>query len=377
MNIQKILVTGEKFSINRRRFLFDALSEHFEDLQILSRPQEWYETTVPRMLIKGLYAVFLQSAKNANAAFQKNAKAFISKSKRAEQQIRKLDYKPDIIFHLFSTYSPLWHTFDIPYVTYLDYTLALAKQHWPAWSASASEKAYEDYLECEGLLYQKAKHIFCMSSLVKESLIRDYGKNSEEITVVGASSIFGSVDEGEKKFGTARILFNGSDFERKGGDLVLEAFQKVRQSIPHAKLAIIGKQLNVDIEGVENLGQVKGSALKNLFRETDLAIAPARCEPLGIFLLDAMTHGVPCLVSANDANGIAEFIDNGVDGIVIDRPTPDRLATSIIEALNNPSLLTSMSHAARYKMKTKLSWTTIANTMAKTISNLNKSRIYC
>jgi hypothetical protein len=60
-------------------------------------------------------------------------------------------------------------------------------------------------------------------------------------------------------------LFNGSDFDRKGGDLVLAAFQKVQQVLPKAKLIVIGKRLSIQPDGIINPGKISSSAMRDLF----------------------------------------------------------------------------------------------------------------
>ncbi|MBD2776042.1 glycosyltransferase family 4 protein [Iningainema sp. BLCCT55] len=367
MIYKKILVTGEALFLERHQFLFQAMSTHINNLQFLPRSNEWYETQIPRITLKSILTLLTGSLRKANALFQKNKLAFILKSKRAEYEIHKMKSKPDLVFHLFGTYSPFWDKFDIPYVMYLDYTVALAERNWSEWANFINHQQRQSWLDCENLVYQRAKHIFCMSNIVKQSLIQDYELDSQKITVVGSSGDFIENYNGEKTLGTKRILFNGSDFKRKGGDLVLNAFQKVKQVIPEAKLVIIGKRISVNEDGVENPGHISRSDIHNLFLTTDLVVAPAFCDPFPTFLLEAMNYGIPCIVSAND--GMPEIIEHEVNGIVIEQLTADMLASHIINLLSNPLRLESMSQAARSKVKTKFNWNNIAQQIVKTLSN--------
>ena len=175
--------------------------------------------------------------------------------------------------------------------------------------------------------------------------------------------------QGEKEFGSKQILFNGSDFKRKGGDLVLTAFKKVKQEIPEAKLIIVGDNLSIKQDGVYNPGYISSSsAMKNLFIESDLVVAPALCEPLGIFLIEAMNYGVPCIVSEN--GGMSEIVDREVSGIVISQPTPELLASQIVELLSDTNLLKEMSENVRYKVKNLFNWNHIASEMSNAISEI-------
>jgi glycosyltransferase involved in cell wall biosynthesis len=85
--------------------------------------------------------------------------------------------------------------------------------------------------------------------------------------------------------------------------------------------------------------------------------------------MEAMNYGIPCIVSANDA--MPEIVDDRVNGIVIERLTPECLAHHIINLLNDTSVLTKMSKEARQKIKNRLNW----NDIAKNISQILLTKI--
>lgn len=368
MNAKKILVTGDRFMIDRHQILFQELSSHVEDIQYLNIEKFWDAKLIKqigKLVKKRLSFLPIKSA----SSLRKNANNFINTSRDLEKKITSLKSKPDLIFHLYGMYSPFWDEFDIPYVTYLDYTMALAKRNWSPWAPFSTEQEFASWIECERRGYQNTQHLFTMSSLAKHSLIEDYGINPEKITVVGTSGNFLEPYQGEKKFGSKQILFNGSDFERKGGDLVLAAFKKIKQEIPEAKLVIVGDNLSINQDGVYNRGYISSaSAMKNIFIETDVVLAPALCEPLGIFSIEAMNYGVPCIVSDN--GGISEIIDHQVSGIVISHPTPELLASHTIKLLSDSNNLKEMSENVRHKVKNLLNWNHIVNKMSRAISEI-------
>jgi glycogen synthase len=369
LTVKNILVTGEHVFIDRHKSLFLEMAKHLHEVEFLPRETEWFENKIIRKLIKSLYTIRMLSRSKANSLFEKNEKAFILKSQHAEHQINQLENTPDCVFHIFGTYSPFWKRSDIPYAVYLDYTMALAEKAWTPWATFSSRKEQEAWFKCETQLYEHSHHLFTMTDLVKKSLIEDYGIDEQKITTVGLASLFRESYEGVKTFGTQRIIFNGSDFERKGGDIVIKAFEIVKKKLPNSSLTVIGKQLKTSIEGIENPGAISSQTeLEELFLSADLAVAPARCEPTGVFIVDAMRCGVPCIVSANDWNGIPEFLEHGVDSIIINQLHPELLAENIISLLGNASSLESMSQAARNKVKTQLNWNAIANKIVQTLS---------
>lgn len=369
MEIKKVVVTGDALFLERYQPLFKAMSGYVDRLEYL--PQGNFNQTRRSQKIKNLLPKFL--LKPAEKYFRKNQQTFIKKSQDTQKKIRELEFTPDLVFHVFGLYCPFWDKFDIPYVMYLDYTMALAAKNWSAWAPFSNPKELDFWLDCERQAYARAHHIFPMSNVVKTSLIEDYGIEPRKITVVGASANFQEYYEGEKSFGSKQILFNGSDFERKGGDLLLAAFKKVKEALPDAKLVIIGKKMVIDEDGIENPGHVSSrSDMRDLFLKTDLVVAPAYCDPFPVFLLEAMNYGVPCIVSAKD--GMPEIVDNEVNGVVIPQPTPDVLAERIIALLSDNSMLISMSHKARDKMKKQMNWNNIANNILQVLTNLEESR---
>ncbi|BAZ17171.1 group 1 glycosyl transferase [Calothrix sp. NIES-4071] len=369
MKFQNILVTGEELFFERHKFLLTAMSQHIEKLQLLPRRLEWYESN-PRLrqLIKAMYTIRTGSLNKANSVFQKNKQAFTIKSQHLEEDIKNLGYTPDFIFHFFCTFRPFWNPSDIPYSMYLDYTMALAEQNWAPWSWFLNDKERQGWRECEKESYERAYHIFTMGNVVKNSLIKDYGITPEKITVIGSSGDFIETYTGDKQFGSQQILFNGSDFERKGGDLVIDAFRQVRKKIKNAKLILIGTSLSINEDGIENLGFISSrSEIHKLFLNSDLVVAPAYCDPFPTFVMEAMNYGTPCIVSAND--GMPDIVDNQVNGIVIQQQSADELANSIISLLNDPMRLKCMSQEARLKVKTKLNWNNIAVEITKALSS--------
>lgn len=278
---------------------------------------------------------------------QSTAKRFITRSRWTERRIRRLKDKPDFVLHVFGMYSPFWKQPNIPYGMYLDYTAALAQRNLPP------SQEFSDWRDCERLAYERAYHLFPMSQLVKSSLVNDYGISPKKITVVGSFANRHALYEREKKFGSQQILFNGSDFERKGGDLVLEAFKHIKKAIPEAKLVVIGKKLTIIENGVSNPGKIESlEEMRQLFLETDLVLAPGRADPFPSFVIEAMNYAFPCIVSGND--GMPEIVDHGINGLVVDPLISESIAEKAINLLCDIPKLTSMSHQARKKVRNQL-----------------------
>jgi glycosyltransferase involved in cell wall biosynthesis len=250
---------------------------------------------------------------------------------------------------------------------YLDYTMALARREWRDWAKFRNDHQYQSWLKAETRSYEQAAVLFTMGANAKRSLVADYGIPDHKVHAVGSAGNFTSPYEGEKKFGTKRILFYGSEFERKGGDIVLNAFRLVRQRVPNVELIIIGTSLLINEPGVCVLGYVKSrDAMAQLFLQSDLVTAPSRCDPFPAFVIEAMNYGVPCVVTRT--TGISEFITDGVDGVLVDRPEPDDVADAIITLLQSACLMERMSDNGRRLVRSRLNWGVVAAGIAAKLS---------
>lgn len=367
MKFEQLVVTGDPLFVNRHKFLFQALSSYFEQIEFIQTNNLYYQSKLYNFFRRLSYKINTLVAPNKAEKLWKNERGFITRSKITEQKIRQLAYVPDLVFQVFSMSNPFWDKFDIPYVTYLDYTMALAKRNWSLWAPFNNEREFAAWLNCERIAYAQAHHLFTMSELVKSSLVKDYNISPDKITVVGSSGNFPAPYDGEKTFGSKQLLFNGSEFERKGGDLVLAAFKQIKKAITEAKLVIIGKNLDIHEDGVTTPGYISSFwDMQNLFLETDLVVAPGRCDPFPTFIMEAMSYGIPCMVSARD--GMPEIVDNKVNGIVIEQPTPEIMAAQITNLLGDVSVLESMSLMARQKIKSQLNWNEIAKKITQVLS---------
>ncbi|PZV19585.1 MAG: hypothetical protein DCF20_00810 [Pseudanabaena sp.] len=366
MKIEKMLVTGDALFLRRYQPLFEEIASQCQHLNYLRGDQQ-FNSSFLNLMSKVFNKLIYIVSPSFNKRLHKNSKALIKKSKWIESKIREIENRPDFVLHVFGMYGPFWDVFDIPYGMYLDYTMTLAYKNYTPWAPFETPEEFSDWLNCERLLYERATHLFAMSRLVKSSLVDDYGISPEKITVVGSFANRHAVYEGEKKFGSKQILFNASQFERKGGDLVLEAFKQVKLVVPEAKLVVIGKKLNNTFDGITNPGRIASTEeMRQLFLKTDLVLAPGRCDPFPSFVIEAMNYGIPCIVSDND--GMPEIVDHGINGLVVDSLTPEAIAKSVIDLIEDIPTLVSMSQQARQKVKAELNRHSVATKIMQAIA---------
>lgn len=129
---------------------------------------------------------------------------------------------------------------------------------------------------------------------------------------------------------------------------------------------MIGRKLDVQQEGIENPGEINSlEAMRQLFLQTDLVVAPGRCDPFPCFVIEAMNYGIPCIVSPQD--GMPEIVDYGKSGIVVESLTANALAETMINLLTNPAALALFSQKARRKVATELNPQQVAQKMLEVL----------
>lgn len=85
----------------------------------------------------------------------------------------------------------------------------------------------------------------------------------------------------------------------------------------------------------------------------DILVHPTPTEPFGRAIVEAMAVGKA--VIAINAFGPAELISDGINGLLVDSPTPEALAQAAIRLIDDPQLRKSIGSAARMFVAERLS----------------------
>jgi D-inositol-3-phosphate glycosyltransferase len=178
------------------------------------------------------------------------------------------------------------------------------------------------------------------------------------------------------------ILQLGRIVPRKGIDNVIEAFAKLSQQIPNAKLLIVGgenaagnscekdeltelKKLAVTLNVSDRtifVGQKAREVLRYYYNAADVFVTTPWYEPFGITPLEAMACGTP--VIGSDVGGIKYSVQPGITGLLVPPKCADALADKILNLIQDENRCNLMSknaiaHAARH-----FTWERVASKMA-------------
>lgn len=230
----------------------------------------------------------------------------------------------------------------IPHFVYTDSTV-LANLYYPDISIKSILKS-KKWMKLEPQIYNNATLNFTFSSNQQKSLIEQYGINPAKIKCVyaGSNIKIGVKNLCDKKYYSKIILFVGVNWERKGGAVLLKAFQKVRKIHSDAKLYIVGCDKNLilknndqsDIENCIITGRISVEEVDKYFEQASLFCLPTCIEPFGIVFIEAMMHKLP--IVASNIGAIPDMVTQGVNGFLHGIDNVDGIASSISALLDDP-----------------------------------------
>lgn len=140
-----------------------------------------------------------------------------------------------------------------------------------------------------------------------------------------------------------RVAFLGRDDPRKGLDVLIEAWARVRDVMPDAQLTVMGTARESIIPGVEWLGRVDEETKRRGLQESAVYCAPnTGGESFGIVLVEAMAAG--CAVVASDLAAFAAVV--GEAGMLVPAGDADALAGTLISLLQSPDLTAELGARA-------------------------------
>jgi glycosyltransferase involved in cell wall biosynthesis len=162
------------------------------------------------------------------------------------------------------------------------------------------------------------------------------------------------------------FFFAGRMDEQKGIDVLLEAFRRL-PSGPRLRLAGTGPQEDeyrrlaseLGIDGaVRFLGPVPRARLATLLCESHVFVLPSRYENLPLGVLEAMACARP--VVAARVGGVAEMVEDGVEGLLVPPEDPHALALALRRLLEDAPLRRRMGEAGRARVLGRFTWDAVA-----------------
>ena len=206
---------------------------------------------------------------------------------------------------------------------------------------------------------READHVITVSNRTKLTIMEKYGISAEKISVVyNAVDVGESVSiEPEKRYPRRIVLFLGRLTLQKGPEYFLEAASKVLEEETDVMFVMTGSgdmmyrmieyacDLNIGHK-VLFTGFLSGTDLDRIYDMADVYVMPSVSEPFGIVPLEAMSHGIPVIISRQ--SGVSEVIKNALK---VDFWDVDKIASSIIAVLRYKALRDLMARNGKSEIE--------------------------
>jgi glycosyltransferase involved in cell wall biosynthesis len=166
-----------------------------------------------------------------------------------------------------------------------------------------------------------------------------------------------------------RIMFSGRFDKKKNLPLLLNTIPEILNFYPEIILDIAGSGNKKEMrnlkkiitklkleENVEFHGWIDKNKLSKMFSDTRLLVLPSENENFALIVSEALSSGVPCVVSK--FVGTSDIVAKHQAGEIIEELTPASIAASIIKVLEGDSYF--YRNAAIHAATMDLDWSNIA-----------------
>ena len=225
------------------------------------------------------------------------------------------------------------------------------------------------------VLAKQVRKVFTPSEYVKQKVIERFGIRNVTVTPNGVDgSVFhpGAIQT-RLDLPACYILFVGTLEPRKNLDMLLRAWNEIKDEFKEAWLVIVGVNGNVfrnvnyqhEMERVCFPGYVDDETLAGLYANATLFVLPSQEEGFGLPALEAMASGTPVIVS--DGGALPEVI--GEAGMSFCLSNPDGLTDALRECLSNAGLRSALKEKGLVRAR-QFSWQATAEFAWKSLNEI-------
>jgi glycosyltransferase involved in cell wall biosynthesis len=219
--------------------------------------------------------------------------------------------------------------------------MAYIKTHTPIiYSTDATFNAIHDYYavfsnlarvsifegnKIEQTILKRASAIICASKWASDSVIQKYKINPQKVFILPRGANLGTVPERkqalDKKNNICKLLFVGTDWKRKGGEIAYEAFLVLKKMKIKVHFTIIGCSPpinNPDVTIIPNINknfEQERQIYDKILRETSFLLLPTREECFGIIFAESSAYGIPSI--ATNTGGVSSAVVNEKTGLLL------------------------------------------------------------
>ena len=199
------------------------------------------------------------------------------------------------------------------------------------------------------LNFRLAAAVVPWSTWAARSLVNDYGVSPERVHVIPPgvdTAWWRPAPEARAPRAKPRLLFVGGNFERKGGHLLLDVFQRLDLAA-RAELHVVTRDDVPAAPGVIVHRDMSNNSpeLLRLYQEADLFVLPTAADCFSIASIEAMAAGLPVITTR--VGGIEDIVEHERTGYLVPPSDGAALAAALERLLDDPARRVEMGRLAR------------------------------
>jgi glycosyltransferase involved in cell wall biosynthesis len=213
--------------------------------------------------------------------------------------------------------------------------------------------------------YELVDYISIPSSFVKRTFVEQgFDENKLIVNPYGVDLVeFRQIPKNDNVF---RIIFAGGGNIRKGYHYLLQAFYEL--DLPNCELWHLGALSPEMMPFLDKYkhknwilkGHISQSELYKYYSQGSVFILPSLEDGFGMVIFQAMSCGLPVILSEN-TGGYDAISQDGEEGFVIPVKNVEAIKDKILYMYNNPDLAKSMGDKAKMKVANGFTWNDYGN----------------
>ena len=232
------------------------------------------------------------------------------------------------------------------------------------WIATATSPRWWAYLAMEKTRYSRRNgHALVAASTLIQKQIKAVYRNTNSITVIppGVSIPESIADRSivREKLSLHRdriyVLLVANSPIRKGYRTLLRALPILPRDV---HLLVVGGTEEVVVQAEELAREAKVSdrvkiwpsqkGLADFYSAADVCAFPTKGDAFGMVPLEAMAYGLPAIVSHQKFCGLAEFLQDGENALILDDPEDEvALASEVVRLIEDAGLRKKLERAGK------------------------------
>lgn len=209
-------------------------------------------------------------------------------------------------------------------------------------------------------IWRRADAVVALSAALREQAKRTLPGRAMEVIPNGvdATRFTPGIANGRPSAAMVRLLTVARLIRRKGLDDLLRAMALLNDEPAHLTIQGSGadgaqlEKLAVSL-GVQDRVSFSGfrvrERLPEIYQAADIFVMPSLSESFGLAVIEAMACGLPVVIS--QVGGMIEYVEDGVNGLIVPLRDPHALAQAIRRLIRDPSRRQAMGRRNAEKIR--------------------------